>query len=405
MLSGLVAFFGFADLGVGNGLLNRILIANAANDRLERRRITLAAYASTVAVAFLIVVAWSFWALLAPVPTVLVGRVVVEHRSEVLLALDVFVLLLATNIPASLIQKIQLGMQRGYWVGLTQFAAAVGTLVAVPAALAFDGRLPALVAASLGVQVAANVTSTLLWQWRLSLRERTDKSIAFAFPEWSVVWSLLRTGSLFFVLQLAAAFAFQSDSIVIVHQLGQQAYGDFAVVQRVFLTASSLLLAGLAGFWPAVGEALFRGDREWVRNSLYRGLSIAFFVTGGICGLLVAMMPSITAWWLHMVISPAATLLWALAAWTTIEAMGNVSASVLNAAGLLRSQVLIAAVMAAFSFTGKWYLVPLLGPQGAVIATLCSYLAISVPVQIWLLRSYSGEAGVAGKLVSHGGVQ
>ena len=391
MLSGLVAFFAFADLGVGNGVLNRMTAAHAAGDRAEQRRVMRAGYACTGVVGALMLAVWLCWATLAPVPTVVVGDIALEHRPEVLWALHVFVLLLAVNIPASLIQKKQLGLQCGYWVGYAQFGAAAGTLIGVPAALALGGGLPALVLGSLGMQVSVNLISAWLWRRRTA---RSNASLLpehrqqWRTPEWRVIVSLLRTGSLFLVLQLAAAFAFQSDAIVIVHRLSQAAYGDFAVVQRVFLAASSILLAGLAGLWPAIGEALASGDAAWVRRTLLRSYAFVFAVMGTTCLALAFSMPHIVLLWVGMRTPPPAALLAVLAAWTVMEAMGNVSGVFLNAAGLLRAQILLAVLMSTAAFLGKWYLVDKVGAWGAVLATLIAYSVMSIPMQLHLVRRH-----------------
>lgn len=389
MLSGLVGFFAFADLGVGNGVLNRVTATYVAGDQVEQRRVMRAGYACTGAVGLLVLAVWLGWVVLAPVPTAAVGDIAVEHRSEVLLALHVFVVLLAINISASLIQKQQLGVQCGHWVGYAQLGAATGMLIGVPAALALGGGLPALVMGSLGMQVAANLVSAWLW------RRRHAKTSVSGFttplrqgPEWRVIASLLRTGSLFLVLQLAAAFAFQSDAIVIVHELGQAAYGDFAVVQRVFLAASSILLAGLAGLWPAIGEALASGDAAWVRRSLHRTYAFVFAAMGTTCLVLAVLMPHIVLLWVGMRTPPPTALLAVLAAWTIMEAMGNVSGVFLNAAGLLRAQILLAVLMSTAAFLGKWYLVGKLGAWGAVLATLVAYSLLSIPMQFHLVRRH-----------------
>lgn len=391
MLSGLLGFFAFADLGVGNGVLNRMTAAHAAGDVTAQRRVMRAGYACTGTMGALVFAAWLCWAGLAPVPTAIAGAVSAEHRGEVLSALNIFFLLLAINIPASLVQKTQLGLQCGHWVGYAQFCSAAGTIVAVPAALALGGGLPALVIASLGVQVVVNLASAWLWRRRgraVRLRGAPARAMPRQGPEWQVVVSLLRTGSLFLMLQLAAAFAFQSDAIVIVHQLGQAEYGDFAVVQRVFLAVSSILLAGLSGLWPAIGEALASGDKAWIRRTLLWSYFFVFLAMGG-AGLALALtMPQIVSLWVGMATPPPAALLAVLAVWTLMEALGNVSGAFLNAAGVLRTQVLLAVVMATAAFLGKWYLVSRLGAWGSILATVIAYSAISIPLQLYLLRRH-----------------
>lgn len=389
MLSGLLTFFAFADLGVGNSVLNRINVAHARDDGVEIRRVTVAGYMCTAAMGFVVVCLWLSWVNVSEVPTSVVGDVPPDQRPQVLAALHVFVLLLAINIPASLVQKSQLGMQSGHWVGLTQFAAAVGMLVSVPAVRVLGGGLMSFVLASLGVQVAANLANGLLWGRHLArARARKSEMRRGASLDWRVVVSLLRTGSHFLVLQVAMAFGFQSDAIVIVHLLGQEAYGDFAVVQRVFLAASSLLLAGLAGLWPAIGEALTSGAAAWVRRTLLRSYALVLIASSSTSLALALLMPHILSRWVGIHSPPPLGLLVVLVLWTTVEALGNVSGAFLNAAKLLRVQVIIATLMSCLSFTAKWFLVGILGAWGAVLATLLAYSITSVPMQVLIIRRY-----------------
>jgi len=48
-----------------------------------------------------------------------------------------------------------------------------------------------------------------------------------------------------------------------------------------------------------------------------------------------------------------------------IEAIGQITGSLLNGAGILRAQVLVAIAMAASSFGAKWLLVGEFGASGA----------------------------------------
>ncbi len=392
MLGSLLAFFAFADLGVGNGVLSRLGSPYVARDESQRRRVIHAGYVCTSLAGAALLAAWGCWIAWSPSPTAVVGTLRAEHRGEVLTALHLFVALTALNIPASMVQKIQLASQRGHWVGLTQLAAALATLMAVAAVLSVGGGLVALVMASLGVQVAANLGSALLWRARSAPRTPARP----VRLEWPVVAALLQTGGFFFTLQLAVAFAFQSDAIVITQRLGQSAYGDFAIVQRLFLAVSSVLLAGLAGLWPAISDALVSGDTAWIRRTLVRSYGFVALTIGAASVALALLAPRIVVAWAGLEIAPAAALLVVLAAWTTVDALGNVSGAFLNAAGLLRAQLLFAVLMASAAFGLKWLLVDAVGAWGAVAATLVAYVCISIPAQAVLITRRLRDARAQG---------
>ncbi|MBV8502038.1 MAG: lipopolysaccharide biosynthesis protein [Paucibacter sp.] len=382
MLSTLLGFFAFADLGVGNGVLNRMTAAHGAGRREEAGRVIVAGYFCTAAMGLLMLAAWYAWMGASTDPLRFAGAISSEHRNEVLSAFCVFVGLMALNLPIGMVQKLQLGCQDGQWVGITQFGASMATLLAVPAALYWRLGLSALVLASLGTQVVANLLSSLAW-----LRHRGYLGLVRpALLHRAEVRGLLHSGLWFFVLQLSAAFAFQSDAFVIAQLLGQSAYGDFAAVQKVFLSLSSIFGAALLGLWPAFGEALNNGDLAWARRTLARALLTGLLVMGGLCIAALLSMDWISRLWLHMETPPPILLPLVLATWTVMDTLGAICGSFLNGAGVLRAQVLVALSMAATAFAGKWWLVTRLGAPGATLATIVAYGLISAPALIFLLR-------------------
>lgn len=388
LLSTMLSFFAFADFGVGNVVLNRVTAARAAGDAAQTGRVIAGGYVCTTLVGLAVVIAWFTWCAVADDPTVVAGRVSPGDQPQVMAALHVFVVLLALNLPASLIQKVQLGSQQGHWIGGAQLVASLTTLVAVPTVLHLGGGLPALVLSSLGVLVFVNMASTVLWL----LRDR-----ATGAPRWNqvdrfMVGNLFKAGTLFLAIQLASAFAFQSDAIVITQLLGQSPYGDYAAVQRLFVFASMLISAALVGLWPAFGDALARGEVAWVRRALKHALGMALLVIGGLCLFLALSMGWITKAWLGTPHAPTLLLTSLFSLWAMIEALGMVVGSLLNGAGILRAQAILALAMAAASFAGKWFLVPRIGVEGAVLATIIAYCCISVPAQLILLRNLFRDA-------------
>lgn len=394
MLGSLVAFLSFADLGVGNGVLSRLTQALQTGEPKEAGRVMVAGYVCSLLAALALVLAWCLWLATATDPLAFAGSVSEPLRREATLAFTVFVLLAASNIALQLCQRFQLAHQDGHWLGIAQLVSSAGTLATVVPALQAGASLSVLLLCTLGIQAAVFMGSSLWWiskrrLWGVFLRPSTTR--------WHV-GGVFRRGGLFFVLQLCAGFAFQSDAFVISRLVGQAEYGDFAAIQRVFQSLSGVMAGALVGLWPAFGDALGKDDLPWVRRALAKALLITVGSTVLLAGALVLAMPWLSAHWLGMQHAPSLALPLAFAAWAAIESAGLVTANLLNGAGIVRAQLLIALAMAACSFAAKWWFVAQVGPWGAVAATIVAYVLISAPAQAWLLRELlfrpsSGSSG------------
>nr|WP_321467052.1 oligosaccharide flippase family protein [uncultured Desulfobulbus sp.] len=383
MLSAFQGFMAFADLGIGNGVLNQATKAKTAGGPILLRRTLVSGYAITCMVGCLLFLAWTLWSMFSTEPTALAGSISIENRPEVLKALTIFAIILAVNIPASLIQRVQLGVQQGYLNGINQVACSLLTITVVPLTLHLGGGIPELVIATLGVQALINILNSLIWLHHFDMFNGQNW---WRLADEQTVRLLLKTGGMFFLLQLAAAFAFQSDAIVITQILGQSVYGDFALVQKLFLFISMILNAAMLGLWPAFGDAIASNNLCWARMALRRGIFVAVILTTVGTGILISAMPWILEHWLQSPLQPALGLLLTLATWTVIDGVANVTAAFMNSANILRAQLSIAIVMASTAFAVKWALTPLLGATGTVLSTIIAYCLISVPGQVYIFR-------------------
>jgi O-antigen/teichoic acid export membrane protein len=384
MLTALLGFFTFADLGIGNGVLNAVTRARATGDPVALSRALGSGYVCTLASGLLLLLLWGAWLALSASPVSLAGRISAANVAEIQAALDTFAILIAVNISAALVQKAQLGSQQGHWLGVTQFASSLAALVAVPLILHEKGPLYALILGTLGTQTLGNLVSTALWLRRNRIFEGARLRDIVDGP---TLRGQLHVGGQFFALQLAVAFAFQSDAIVITQRLGQAIYGDFAVMQRLFLFVSMLLNSALIGLWPAFGDAMARKDTEWAKRVLARRLIFAGSFASLASVTLMLASGWITSHWLKTSFAPPVSLCVVLGVWTIIDAMGSVAGTFMNGANLVRIQVVVALIMASAAFALKWSLVPILGPTGSVLATILAYCAISVPGQFFVFRN------------------
>ena len=150
---------------------------------------------------------------------------------------------------------------------------------------------------------------------------------------------------LFFVLQVTIVTTYFSDNIIVAQVLGSPAVPQYAVPAKLFgfiVTVVSMLVWAL---WPAYGEAMTRGDIDWVKATLVRTLLLTLALTAGPALILVVSGRRIIEAWVGGAVDPSLWLLAGLALWAIVNGVGGTLAIFLNGAGILRFQVVCSSVM------------------------------------------------------------
>jgi O-antigen/teichoic acid export membrane protein len=372
-ISSVIAFFGFADLGIGNGLLNAISEAHGRDDRDIARRYVSSGFFLLSGIALLILAV--FWAAypLIPWPAVFNVKSAAAAR-EAGPATAALVFCFAASIPLGIVQRVQSGYQEGFASNLWQSAGNIMGLGALLLAIYFHAGLVWLVLAVTGAPVLAAVTNAgVVFGWqRPWLR-----------PRWSSVTGnaarrLFKLGFLFLVLQVAIALAYTSDNIVAAQVLGADVVPQYAVPFRLFAIPSTLLYLLLSPLWPAYGEAISRGDAAWVRRTLRRSMITALLFSAAAAIVLVSTGKLVIRLWAGPQIHPTWLLLVGLGIWTVMAAVGNALSMLLNAMNVVRLQAYCAMIMAVVNLGLSIVLARRIGVPGIIWGTVIAYTLFAV---------------------------
>lgn len=390
-VSSVVGMIGFADLGIGNGLLTKVADADGRGDREELRRLVSSAFfmllgvASLLATTTLIAAPFIDWASV-------LGVTGPAARAEVRSALLLLTLNWYVSMPFSVVQRVQNGLQAGYASTLWTMAGTLLSLAGLLAATTLRAGLPGLIVAISGIPTLV-IIANFAWYFA---RERPDARPSLSAYERSRATSLLRLGALFTVLQLAGALAYASDNVVIARSLGAEAVPGLAVPAKLFALLSIPVAMVTGALWPAYGEARARGDHEWMRRTLRRSIqsSVLLSIAGG--AVLLAVGPPLLRLWTRGSVNAKADVLVPLAIWTCLSVWGQVVAAYLNGVGQIRAQTIAAVLMASSAYGLKLALVTRLGPGGVVWATVVAYVLFAFLPLSWVVRGVLRSTGHAG---------
>jgi len=384
-MTSLVAMLAFADLGMGNGLLNAVAAANGRDDVPQIRRyissaaVVFALIALTLLLFFALVYPLVSWGKLFNVNTALASQ-------EAGPAVAIFLTCFALSIPVGIVQRVQMALQMGYMSSLWQCAASVSGLLGVLWAIHVEASLPVLVGAFMGLPLVVGLVNALyFFGWvHPEIRPRQRDASRTAARE------IFQVGLLFLVLQLVVAVAYSSDGFVIAQVLGPEAVVQHAVPDKMFSVVASVLSMMLAPLWPAYGEAIARGDTDWVQRTLMRSLKVAALAACLMSFLLVFMGESLLRLWVGHDLHVPPYLLVGLGVWKVLETTGNAVAAYLNGAHVVRAQVFIAITTAVAALSFKLWLLPRWGVQAVPWSTAAAYfLFAAVPYAVLVPRLLS----------------
>jgi O-antigen/teichoic acid export membrane protein len=250
---------------------------------------------------------------------------------------------LAISLPASISQKVQLGFQEGFQANLWQAFGSMLMLLGILLAVYQEAKLPWLVFAAVGGPTLALI---LNWVHQFCFSRK------WLFPrikefKWNIAMRILSLGTIFTWFQVVAFVGTTLDNVIISHYYGPEALAKYALMYKLL---TGLLIAQLfsAGLWPAIGEALERGDIEWVRSAFNKMLRI-FTILGLITALIMGVGSHwIIKYWVGEEMIPSFWMAFGFACWSFITNFFGAIASTLSNNASIRKLTLLT-TFAAFS--------------------------------------------------------
>jgi O-antigen/teichoic acid export membrane protein len=360
-----------AGLGLGPGLTLGIARAAARSDRQEAARLFLVALLMMVAIATLLLGG----AVVLGVSGVL-DRLVTDGLGAVpdqtSLALGCMVLLITAQLIVAVPEAAQLGLQNQH---VTNLWAGIGSAAAIVAMVGLGSRVTsvaAFVIVSQGPQIAARAANGIWFVLRRGflLRPSELQFRAHARP-------ILTSGVAFVGFQVASYVGFNVGLLIMAAKVDADAVALGGVIVRGLL----LQVAGLALLttptWPAIANAVARGERMWVRRA-YRllamggaGYSLLVALT-----ILVAFEPLIGIWTGDRPADNPA-LRWLLATYVVVNGWAHVNAMTLVGLGAVRFTAIVLMAEAALVVALQAILVPSMGLMGYVSALTAGAVLVS----------------------------
>jgi O-antigen/teichoic acid export membrane protein len=371
-LSSLITWAALFDMGLGNGLKNKLAQAIALNEPEKGRVYISSTYAIMCVISLLMFAVFYFvnpnikWTSILNVPDDGSG-----YLNKIVLIIFAF---FCFQFVVQLINTVLAANQAPAKTAQLNLVGQVLSLLAILVLMKFvPGSLTWLVMVMAGVPLLVLLGGSIL------MFKGFYRSLA---PAISVVnfksaKQMLSVGSTFFIIQICALVMYESDNIVITQLFGPKEVTTFNIAYKLFSVVLMFFVVVITPFWSAFTEAYTKNEYEWIKNTLAKinklwlGLSLCTVV-------LTALSPWLYDMWVGKSISMPLSLSIAMCFYIITLIWQAIHVQFLNGIGKVKLQLYLGIATSVINIPLSVLLGRLIGVAGIPLANAIIFVVMGV---------------------------
>lgn len=394
-LSSVIAWFGFFDIGLGNGLRNKFAEALAKGNRELAKIYVSTTYAILIIIISIVVCMFIFinqflnWATILNAPQTMAKELGV-------LALVVFVFFCLSFV-LKLIATILVADQKPALSGfISMLLPNFLSLMIIYFLLNYTNGSLLYLGQALSVSPFLVLLFASLFFFSFRYREFRPqvKYIQFQYAK-----DLMNIGVQFFIIQIACLIIFSTSNILISHFFTPAEVTPYNVAMKLFSVATMLFSIVLSPFWSAFTEAYHKGDTLWIKKTM-NNLILLWSLMVVCVFVLLVLSPFLYKVWLGDTIHVSFKMSLMMAIYVIVFNWNNIFATFINGTGKIRLQLYMAIVGIIIFYPIALLIIKTtnLGPSGIALATIICLLIGSIYAPIQYVRIVNNKAlGIWGK--------
>ena len=350
-LTSIVNWIAYLDLGIGNGLRNKVteFIALGENDKAREAvsscyaMVTL--YSLVIVVIFILVAPYMSWCSILNSPE--------SNEIELLRLATIVFISFCLQFILSLTISILYAFQMPIWTSIINLISQTTSFLAVIILVTTSKESSLLMVGSITCVVPPLVlliASILLFRGRLKI-----VSPSFQYINLKIVNKMLGLGVQFFILQATTVIFVQTNNIIITQAVNPATVVEYNVVNKfigILLMFFSIITAPI---WSAVTNAYVNSDFNWIKKTM-KYMRIVSFLLFGVGTLMVALSKWIYELWLQnsgMHIPIMTTVLMFI--YVVFEIKYRTYCTIINGTGRLFAQMIISSILAILYIPAAYY--------------------------------------------------
>ena len=364
-ISSLVSWMSFFDVGMGNGLRNRLTSALASQDYLQAKKLVSSTYATLTVISLILASSFVFfnsmidWRALIKVPS--------SVPDDIHLVVLIVFFSFCVQFVVQLITTVLTAFQDSAMSSLLSFLGQLAVLIVIIILRqTVPGSLLVLVTALTFIPLLVLFSASCVFYFgKMKIVAPSIKHIDFSSAK-----SILNLGGIFFIIQIGALVLFQTNNIVITNIMGPVYVTEYNIAYKLFSVIIMLFTVIMTPYWSAFTEAYASGNFEWMKQSLAKIRKLWF----AICLTLVPLILVTSKWIYKIWIGPGTLIPQSLSFFMAFYVVGYtgmmLSCFFLNGVGKLRIQLILYFIVCIVNIPLSIYFVKEYGTTGVAISNV-----------------------------------
>lgn len=385
-LSSIMTWLHFLDIGLTQGLKNKLTEAIAKEDWNRGKSLVSTTYFMMILIFVPICIIFE---LLIPVidwPGLL--NVDPVYTGEIIKVMHVLILFVCIQMVVNVIVSVVAAFQK---VALSSSFSVIGQFVAFIVILVVIKFLPPSLLVLCFTISAMPILVTIVASVILFLSKFKAISPSFSYVRKELVGDILNLGFKFFIINIQVVVLYQSTNILISHvssPLDVTAYNIAYKYLNVAMMAYAIITAPL---WPAYTDAYVRKDYEWMKKTRRR-MTRVYLLSALACIALVAISGPVYSIWIRGKAEVPFLMTCVVAAYVIVYCWMNLNGTLLVGMGTVSLETIAVLIGMIIHIPLSLYLSRFIGAYGVLCSMISINMLYAIIFNVQVNRILTGKA-------------
>lgn len=338
-LTSFVGWFAMFDIGIANGLKNKLSESLAKQNFVKGRMFVSSTYAIISIIALLMVSIYFILYKFIDWQIVFNSNIIAEN--ELRNVVTIVAILFFLKFVSDIIFVVSAAFQMVFLSSFLSFLSNLGITLSVwilSKTIKADLILLAFVLTFIPLLISV-ITNIYLYNTYYKKVKPSFKKVNFSESK-----SLLSLGSQFFILQIIGLIIFQTDNILIAQFFNLTEVTNFNVAYKYYSIIVIFFTLILTPYWTAFTEAFFKKDFNWLKKSINR-LVVYWIFSLVVLILMFFASDFVIKLWLGNTVAIPVSLSLSICLYIAVTNWNAIFANFLNGVGKIRVQIIYAVFM------------------------------------------------------------